>query len=112
LYPEAFALPVRPLAVGVASIILKAPRPEDIFGRQLRVSLSFWTNSDSYLQAVANGQRRVHLDGSDADEITDDHKADALKRLAERRRAARRVKKKQYKKRRKERLNNEQSRIQ
>jgi ProP effector len=79
-WPAAFSRPVRPLALGVGAAILAAA-PETIPHKRVDGALRHWVRSALYLQSVKAGVRRVNLDGSDAGEVTQEHRADATRRL-------------------------------
>jgi sRNA-binding protein len=82
-WPLAFGEPVRPLALGVSGMIVKA-RPAGRTKRDIKAAMRFHVSSDAYLEATRDGARRVHLDGSDAGEVEAVHRDYARQRLEER----------------------------
>jgi ProQ/FINO family len=86
---EAFSEPPRPLAIGIDKQI--AELVGDQFERWVIVKvLRWWCARPDYLQALAGGGERIHLDGSSAGEISDRDRAGAEQRLVEWRRRNRR----------------------
>lgn len=87
-WPALFTAPV-PLAVGVTHEI-RAGLGEARVGEarvsrmQLGRALRFWTRAPGYLAAVAAGQRRRHLDGTDAGEPDEAQRQHAREILAQR----------------------------
>ena len=74
-WPELFSAPV-PLAVGIEREIREGLGEARVPSARLGRALHYWTNGPRYLAAVAAGQRRRHLDGTDAgepDEAQRDH---------------------------------------
>ena len=74
-WPAVFSAPV-PLAVGIEREIREGLREERVPSARLGRALHYWTHGPRYLAAVAAGQRRRHLDGTDAgepDEAQRDH---------------------------------------
>lgn len=86
-WPEAFAAPV-PLAIGIVQEIRKGLGETHVPAAQLSRAMQFWTRGPGYLATVAAGQRRRHLDGTDAGEPNEAHRQHARDIIAER--AARR----------------------
>ena len=80
-WPAAFCRPLRPLAIGCGALVLAAA-PETIPRKLVHDALRYWVRSRDYQQAVIAGVRRVNLDGSDAGEVSEEHRADASIRLA------------------------------
>jgi hypothetical protein len=79
---EAFAEPPQPLAVGIRSQIV------ELVGGQYEEWLiaklcRWWTGRPDYLRAVAEGGRRINLDGSQAGEVTASQRAYAAQKLDE-----------------------------
>lgn len=72
----------RPLAIGLDKLI-RAEMPE-IAVKPLRQALAFHTKSTPYLKAMASATVRYNLDGSEADAVTDEHRAHATMLLKER----------------------------
>ena len=72
----------RPLAIGLDKLI-RAEMPE-IAVKSLRQALAFHTKSTPYLKAMASATVRYNLDGSEADAVTDEHRAHATMLLKER----------------------------
>jgi len=64
-YPELFTTP-RPLAVGIYHQIRAAIGRDELRSRDLNLFLAGWTKWPAYRAALARGDRRVNLDGSDA----------------------------------------------
>ena len=64
-YPELFTTP-RPLAVGIYHQIRAAIGREELRSHDLSLFLAGWTKWPAYRAALARGDRRVNLDGSDA----------------------------------------------
>jgi ProP effector len=79
-WPTAFTWPFRPLAIG-AHRAIHAARPESISAKSVYPALYSHTSTLSYLRAVANGERRINLDGTDAGEIDEDEKSAARARI-------------------------------
>ena len=74
-WPAVFSAPV-PLAVGIEREIREGLGEERVPSARLGRALHYWTHGPRYLAAVAAGQRRRHLDGTDAgepDEAQRDH---------------------------------------
>jgi hypothetical protein len=87
-WPAAFSTPV-PLAIGVAYEIKLGLGETRIPAARLNRALHFWTHGSGYLIVLADGHRRVHLDGSDAgepDEVARQHARDILAQRAAQRR--------------------------
>ncbi len=82
-WPEAFAAPV-PLAIGIVQEIRKGLGETHVPAVQLSRAMQFWTRGPGYLATVAAGQRRRHLDGTDAGEPDEAHRQHARDILAER----------------------------
>ena len=82
-WPHLFTSPV-PLAKGINKMIAtemgSAAPPCQVLGR----TLSYWTQSRAYLEAIAAGTGRVALDGLDAGEPTEDERQHAREVLAQR----------------------------
>lgn len=85
-YPAAFPPKGRrpPLKVGILRDILDDGSHGLTSGR-VRVFLSIWTRSTSYLRSVAMRRERVGLDGTPAGRIEESHAAEAEAELAARR---------------------------
>lgn len=87
-WPAAFPTPVpRPLASGIHHEIkraLEAAGEAPVPSQALRAALYHWTNTPGYLAAMANGARRVRLDGTDAEEPDEEKRRQARDLLAER----------------------------
>jgi hypothetical protein len=67
-----------PLAIGVREAIAEADRfATDRIGWFLR----WWCHRPAYLEAIVRGGQRYHLDGSPADEISEEQRADAERRI-------------------------------
>lgn len=82
-FPAAFDKPRRPLAVGIREEIRAAIPVEELPDQKLQQALASHTGRITYLQAcLADGARRVHLDGSDAGEVTEDGRRIAGEKLA------------------------------
>ena len=86
-WPAAFGAPV-PLAQGIQHEIREGLGEARVPTVQLRRALHYWTHGPRYLAAVAAGQRRRHLDGTDAGEPNEAQREHARETLAQR--AARR----------------------
>jgi sRNA-binding protein len=79
-WPAAFTEPPVPLAIGIRVAML-AERGY-LSSADLKRGLSVWCRKPAYLKAVAApGARRVHLDGSDAGEVSDANRAWAGEQL-------------------------------
>jgi len=79
-WPGAFTTPV-PLAIGIVQEIREGLGETRVPSEQLGRTLYFWTHGLGYLATVAAGQRRRHLDGTDAgepDETQRRHARDTL----------------------------------
>ena len=88
-WPEVFRVPV-PLAVGIKREIREGLGEARIPAAHLDRALHHWTHGPVYLAAVAAGQRRRHLDGTDAgepDEAQREHARETLAQRAARRRS-------------------------
>lgn len=72
----------RPLAIGLDKEI-RAQMPELVV-KVLRQALAFHTRSTPYLKSMANATVRYRLDGSEADAVTEEHRAHATTLLKER----------------------------
>lgn len=71
-----------PLAIGIdKQLIAQTP---DVSRRALRTALGIHTNSLRYLKGMEKATMRFNLDGSQADEVTDVHRAHASTTLKER----------------------------
>lgn len=70
----------KPLAIGVhgevLAIVLDPKIVSFILGKH--------TRSRKYLKALSLGGKRFHLDGSESEEVSDLHQADAVKKMADR----------------------------
>jgi ProQ/FINO family len=64
-YPAIFAA-ARPLAIGVDKQLREAFSEEELSTANLRAFLRTWVNRNPYRAALARGDSRVNLDGSDA----------------------------------------------
>ena len=64
-YPAIFAA-ARPLAIGIDKQLRDAFSEEELPTANLRAFLRTWVNRKPYRAALARGDRRVNLDGSDA----------------------------------------------
>ncbi len=72
----------QPLAIGIdKQLIAQSP---DVSRRTLRTALGIHTNSLRYLKGMEKATVRFNLDGSQADEVTDEHRAHASLTLKER----------------------------
>jgi sRNA-binding protein len=82
-FPALFSGPPRPLKLRIqADIQARAP---GLFTRKsLSVFLHRHTTTNAYLNALVKAPQRVDLDGADAGEIADEHKAAAVEELARR----------------------------
>ena len=71
-----------PLAIGIdKQLIAQSP---DVSRKALRTALGIHTNSLRYLKGMEKATMRFNLDGSNADEVTDVHRAHATTTLKER----------------------------
>jgi ProP effector len=71
-----------PLAVGIdKQLIARLPQ---LNRKVLRITLGIHTNSSRYLKAMAKATVRFDLDGNNADEVTEAHRAHAAETLRER----------------------------
>jgi sRNA-binding protein len=86
-WPAAFTKAV-PLAVGFSGQIKAAVRAEGkpVDRKMLSLAIYLWTHQSAYLRAVARGEMRRNLDGSDAD-IPDDTARQEAQRLLDARAA-------------------------
>ena len=64
-YPELFTAS-RPLAIGIYHQIRAAIGRDELRSRDLNLFLAGWTKWPAYRAALARGDRRINLDGSDA----------------------------------------------
>ncbi|WP_089111026.1 ProQ/FINO family protein [Vibrio casei] len=60
-----------PLAKGIGRSIVLQLREQGISSKAASWAIQRWTHSDVYLNAVINGKRRLNLDGTEAELITD-----------------------------------------
>ncbi len=89
-WPELFAAPV-PLATGITREIRDGLGETWVPTAQLSRALHYWTHAPGYLAAIAAGQRRRHLDGTDAgepDEAQQQHAREIIAQRAARRRTS------------------------
>lgn len=82
-WPEAFTSPV-PLAIGIVQEIRASLGNMPVSSEQLGRALYFWTHGLGYLATVAAGQRRRHLDGTDAGEPDEAQRRHARETMAKR----------------------------
>jgi ProP effector len=81
-FPVAFDKPRRPLAVGIREEVRALVPVEELNEQKLQQALASHTGRVTYLQAcLVDGARRIHLDGSDAGEVTEDGKRIAREKL-------------------------------
>ena len=73
-WPAAFNDERKPLAIGIHEAIFAEP---DFNLTCVESALQVWTRHDLYLQNLARGGQRIALDGSDAGEISEQHRKDA-----------------------------------
>jgi ProP effector len=71
----------QPLAIGIYAE-LRAFVGDAVPAAVSKDLLRRWTLTDAYIAAVADGQPRVHLDGSPAGAVSDDHRQHAAALLA------------------------------
>lgn len=71
-----------PLAIGIDKQILA--RQPDIDRKTLRVALGLHTHSTRYLKTFEKATHRVDLDGTQGDEIAEEHRKHASEMLRER----------------------------
>lgn len=64
-WPAIFSA-ARPLAIGIDKRVRAILSEDEISTADLRMFFSIWTHRDAYRAALARGDRRVNLDGSDA----------------------------------------------
>lgn len=67
----------KPLAIGVADEVLKIVGDVAVS----KAIMSTHANNPKYLESLSTGKVRYNLDGTEAGEVTDDHRANALQRL-------------------------------
>lgn len=82
-WPALFTAPV-PLAIGIERKIQQALGEARFPKVRLRRALHCWTRRTGYLAAIAEGRRRQDLDGADAGESEETHRAHARELVAER----------------------------
>ena len=82
-WPEVFRVPV-PLAVGIRREIRESLGDARIPAAHLDRALHHWTHGPLYLAAVAAGQQRRHLDGTDAGEPDEAQREHARETLVQR----------------------------
>ena len=71
-----------PLAIGIHKQLYPIAERLRMSRRALRDFLSRWTAARAYQQALVEpGAKRFNLDGSEADEVSDQHREDARQRL-------------------------------
>jgi sRNA-binding protein len=87
-WPAVFTRPVVPLAIGISRDIKATLRAEGtaIGHKSITVTLRRWTTRGPYLRAVARGEMRRNLDGSEAG-VPDDAARQYAQRLLEERAA-------------------------
>ncbi len=74
-FPKAFTTPPRPLALGIARDIEEV-RPEYLKGQAVWSALRSWCSAPAYRAALALPRsRRTNLDGTDAGEVSPQHRA-------------------------------------
>jgi sRNA-binding protein len=84
-YPVAFGPRLRPLAIGVRHEIETAGLGLGFTKGEIKRATALRLHSDWYLSVLATpGAMRVALDGSDAGEVSEEHRASAALLLAER----------------------------
>lgn len=71
-----------PLAIGIDKQLF-AQRP-DVSRKMLRTAMGMHTNSLRYLKSMEKATVRFNLDGSQADEVSEEHRAHAATTLKER----------------------------
>jgi len=76
----------RPLAIGISEALRERFPAAD--AKALGRWLARWCTSWQYLENVADGGKRVDLDGNDLDEVTPSQRDHASHQLSERRKAA------------------------
>jgi len=82
-WPSLFTAPV-PLAIGIERKIQQFLGDARLPKARLRYALHCWTRRTGYLAAIAEGRCRQDLDGSDAGEPEEAHRAYARELIAER----------------------------
>ena len=82
-WPAVFSVPV-PLALGIQHEIRAGLEEAGVPSLRLRQALQHWTQGTGYLAAVAAGQRRRHLDGTDAGEPDEAQREHARETFAQR----------------------------
>lgn len=82
-WPALFTAPV-PLAIGIERRIQQALGEARFPKMRLRRALHCWTRRTGYLAALTEGQHRQDLDGADAGEPEEVHRAYARELIAER----------------------------
>ena len=82
-WPALFTAPV-PLAAGIAREIRQRLGEARVPAMQLGRALHRWTHAPGYLEAVVAGQRRRHLDGTDAGEPDEAQRQHAREVIAQR----------------------------
>jgi ProP effector len=81
-WPQTFAKPV-PLAIGITKT-LKTQLAGAFPARQVNLALARWTRRNAYLEAVARGDARRNLDGSETGFPDERHRTHARMELARR----------------------------
>lgn len=72
----------KPLAVGIHKQLYPIAELVRMSRRALRSFLARWTSREAYKRALAEpGSSRVNLDGSDAGEVSEQHREEARQRL-------------------------------
>ena len=82
-WPAVFSAPT-PLAVGIEREIKEGLGETRVPAARLGRALHYWTHGPRYLAAVAAGQRRQHLDGTDAGEPDEAQREHARETFAQR----------------------------
>ena len=78
VYPAAFPARGRrrPLKIGILKDII-CDGSHGLPAGQVRVFLSIWTRSTSYLESVARGKERIGLDGTPCSAVEESHAVEA-----------------------------------
>jgi sRNA-binding protein len=83
-WPALFRWPPRPLAVGIGKLIVEAGQAAGFERAQIHAALRFHTRGRRYHEALAaEGAMRVHLDGTPAEPVSDEHREIAARALLE-----------------------------
>lgn len=82
-WPEVFSSQSKPLTVGIDQAILPVAEQQSVDIAAVHRALATWCSSISYLRSVVENTHRIHLDGSQAEPITDLDREYAARKIRE-----------------------------